>query len=137
VSRTAYPKLWGWFDRGLIVAALHGHGEFFIPGVTWRERHDRQLVLRQLILWADDREQWSITLGAVETALREAADPDNQPEAIDLAWAAVLVGDDMHEELLTDTARLLARDLSSKSGYPPETQAQAEALSEKLGRGAD
>jgi hypothetical protein len=47
VSLAPYPKLWAWFDRGLIVSVLDGHREFFMPSVTWRESHDRQLVLRR------------------------------------------------------------------------------------------
>jgi len=133
VSRTVDPRVWGWFDKGEIIPALRGHDDYFIPGPTWRERHDELLVLRQLVLWADDRDEWPIALRAVETALRLTIEAGDEPDALGLAWAAVLVGDNMHETLLTEEAMSLVRDISAVSDCSPETRAVAEALIERLG----
>ena len=102
--------------------ALLGDVEFFIPGATRRDQHDDLLVLHQLALWADERENWPSALAAVETALRQAADVDDLRIALGLAWAALLVGDDIHEALLTDNATQLARRAATSPGYPAETE---------------
>jgi hypothetical protein len=131
------PQLWARFDGGLAVQALQGQGEFFIAGVTWRDQHDNLVVLRQLVLWADDRERWPTALDAVEASLRQAVEADDFQSVLGRAWAALLVGDDTHESLLSDAAARLARDAATLSGYPPETQAIAEAVQERLGADAE
>ena len=128
MSGAPYPRLWAWFDDGLAVQALRGEGEFFIPGVTWRDRHDELLVLRHLVLWADDRESWPSALASVEGAMQQATDAGDFKTVVGLAWAALLVGDDMHEALLTDKAVQLAIHAARLPGHLAETQAVAEAV---------
>lgn len=132
MSRTVNPHLWALFDRSLIMQALQGHGEFFIPNGTYREQHDETLVLRQLVLWADDREKWPVALAAVESTLRQSAEANDLQKVVGLAWAALLVGDDMHEVLLTDEAVQLAGIAATQPGYPPETEAIAQAVRHRL-----
>lgn len=132
VSRTVNPHLWALFDRGFVIQALQGQGEFFLPSVTYREQHDEALVLRQLVLWADDREKWPVAQAAVEGALREAAEANDLQKVVGLAWAALLVGDDVHEVLLTDEAVQLAGLAATQPGHPPETEAIARAVRHRL-----
>ena len=126
------PYIWGLFDRGFIIPSLHGDGEFFIPNATYRDQHDEALVLRQLVLWADDREKWPVALAAVESTLRQATEANDSQKVLGLAWAALLVGDDMHEVLLTDQAAQLAGLAAMQPGYPPETEAIAQAVRHRL-----
>lgn len=48
-------KIWKWFDEGNIVNVLIGRKDYFIPDVTFRDRHDLMLVIRQLLLWSKAR----------------------------------------------------------------------------------
>lgn len=46
-------RIFSWFDNGKITEALVGQDPFFVANHTSRTGHDRRLVFRQLLKWAD------------------------------------------------------------------------------------
>lgn len=45
-------KIINWFESGKIKEAFLGQGDFFIPNPTYRDDHDRLLIVHALFDWA-------------------------------------------------------------------------------------
>lgn len=67
----ANSELFKFFDQGKIKESIIGKRNFFIPGITFREHHDRLLVLRQLSLWAENSKKIEDASLSVESAIDE------------------------------------------------------------------
>lgn len=50
-----------WFEDGQVREAFLGEGKFRIPDVTYRDTHDRILVMTQLFKWAQQSNSKEVT----------------------------------------------------------------------------
>jgi hypothetical protein len=129
----ANKRIWSWFDQGNAVSAILGVGDFRIHSHTWRSHHDDLLVLRELCGWADDRDQWPAARAAVAQAISESPTSN---AALGLVWAAFLVGDGLHEQLVTEdqaSTVLDGGDLSESAS--DDDQAVRQAVRDRVARG--
>jgi len=92
-------RLWSWFDSKRISEAILGEKEYFIPDVTYRDKHDRTLVLNQLFQWATARSFQTEAARGVENAVKEAMRRNLAWEVFDILWVYFLTVDDLHFEL--------------------------------------
>jgi hypothetical protein len=97
-------QLHSWFDRGAIVEAILGDGAYFTPSVTFRDRHDRWLVLSQLDSWARLHKREQRALQGVLGAIREARRRGDLEAAFGIAWVSLLVEDEPDSSILLDAA---------------------------------
>jgi hypothetical protein len=127
------PQLWGWFDNGEIVEAILGTGEYFISDHLWG-KHDDILVFHQLLEWANERDAWPNAFASVETALEVAAQTGAGSQALDVANCAVIVGDNVDANFLTDKAISTILGLVDRTWSDPHSQSTAEKLAERYKR---
>jgi hypothetical protein len=97
-----------WFDRGAIVETILGDASYFIPSVTFRERHDRWLVLSQLDGWARDRGRLTEASHAVLEAIREARKRHDLETAFDIAWVCLLLEEEPESSVRLDAVSVVA-----------------------------
>ena len=130
----ANERIWSWFDQGDAVSAILGVGDFRIHSHTWRSQHDDLLVLRELCGWADDRDRWPDARAAVAQAISESPTSD---AALGLVWAAFLVGDDLHEQLVTeDQASTVLDGVDLSESASDEDQAVRRAVRDRIAPGS-
>lgn len=55
---TRNDRLFRLFDKGKAKDSLLGENEYFIPDVTYRDKHNSVLVLDQLILWCEENNKY-------------------------------------------------------------------------------
>lgn len=96
-------QLGHWFDSGHVTEALLGGEPYFIAETTFRDRHDRVLVVDQLLLWAADRDRLDEAARAFMNALRTAVGDGDVWAAYDLIWAYLLVRADHGTDLALNT----------------------------------
>ena len=127
---TVNPRLWRYFDEGLASAALVGSDQFFIPGPTFRESHDRLLVLHQLQLWAEDHGAQAEAERAVVDAVESLLRARDIREAIDTVWSVVILEREYRGALpiSRDRLRELVKQVVQVSGYPRIEDAQSKAV---------
>ncbi len=85
-----------WFESGNATNALLGRGPYFVAETTYRDQHDRLLVLDQLLRWADPRDRLDTAGHAFMEALRTTVADSDITAAYDLVWSYLLVRKD-HE----------------------------------------
>lgn len=126
----ANPRLWRLFDEGMAQKALIGKGTFFIPAVTFRDRHDRLLVLHQLGLWAKARGAHTIAEAAFVGACEDLLEVGDIEGALDVIWSAMLLRKEYKVPAPIPTGRLhaLAHRTVAKSGYPDLVDGQLKAV---------
>jgi hypothetical protein len=110
-----------WFDEGHAKEAILGGEPFFVPETTFRDRHDRVLVLDQLLLWAVERGRATEARSAILDALKAAAADADHWGAYDLVWSYLLVIKDHETVVALDSAEILAvLDELDAASDPPE-----------------
>lgn len=92
-------RIWQWFERGHIAEALLGGEPYFVADTTFRDRHDRPLIIDQLLLWAAAHEQLGTAAEAFMAALRTAVSDSDVWAAYDLVWSYLIVTRDQAAEL--------------------------------------
>lgn len=96
-------KIWDWFDKEEICQAILGKGDFFIPDPTYREKHDRLLIFRQLIYWANNdkikRKKAAVFFNSI---LIELSKTNKINEAADIIWSYFICIDDLGKNLPID-----------------------------------
>lgn len=122
-------RLWSAFERRLAVEALIGDGDFFVPNATYREYHNRPLALRQLVLWAQERDAFGIAEEAIIQAVREFLSRSRLEDAIDLLWSLLVVGraSDIQMPISFESFRALAEEVVDSARKGPVLGAQAAA----------
>lgn len=75
-------RIQGWFETDELKEAFLGDGKYRIPDVTYRDKHDRILVMSQLFRWAQKSNTKNATQ-KLENALKDLL-PDHFSEAIDV-----------------------------------------------------
>lgn len=83
-----------WFESGHIADAILGAPPFFLGEVTYRESHDRVLVLDQLVLWAKDERRRREAVAGLRASLEATLLDDDSWAAYDIVWSYLLVADD-------------------------------------------
>lgn len=87
-------RIVAWFEAGHTVEALLGGQPYFMPAHTYRDRHDRLLVLRQLAQWARIGDNSSAASTAFMEALLQAALDEDLSSVCDLTWCLLLISGD-------------------------------------------
>lgn len=87
-------RIVAWFEAGHAVEALLGGHPYFIPDHTYRDRHDRLLVLRQLAQWARIGDNSPAASAAFMAALFQAALDEDLSSVCDLTWCLLLASVD-------------------------------------------
>lgn len=123
-------RLWRYFDERHASAALVGADQFFIPDPTFRESHDRLLVLHQLQLWAEDHGAQAEAERAVVDAIESLLKKSSIGEAIDAIWSVIILEKEYRvaPPVSRDRLRELARQVVEVSGYPRMDDAQAKTV---------
>lgn len=118
-----------WFDKGLFEQALLGDESFRIPDITFRECHDRILVIRQLFIWAKknksevlDRKIWEIIYKIIINRFEDG---------IEILLSYFIVKKDFDNVLDIDT-ETLKNVLKSKIKENAHVISQNEQLRNKL-----
>jgi len=91
-------ELQSWFTQGRIVEALCGLGEYFIPGVTYRDTHAYSFVVQELMLWAEAGRS-EIASHAFETAVHRLLDQAMLMNALMLTHSYYVVRSYHQEEV--------------------------------------
>jgi hypothetical protein len=110
-----YPEVWimknnkirSWFDSGDIAKALMGIDDYFVSDVTNRIEHNRILVVRQLLHWADTEAKQSEAAEAIEEAVRQVARKNDLVVMLDLILSFSLVTETDHKTLPIRMDRLI------------------------------
>lgn len=112
------PKLFSFFDQGKIKETIIGKNSFFIPDITFREHHDRLLVLRQLSSWAEKRQKFQDASLSIESAIDCLLIVGNLYEALDVTWCFLLVSDEGNFFLTIDMDKIQDKlSLAVKRSY--------------------
>ena len=122
------------FDQGRATAVLAGEAAPEDP--TWSDRPDLLLAIRQLMLWAEERDRGQEAGSALRDVAQRSAE-DAPFHLIDLLWSYTLVCGSGHKCLPVDhdELRVLARqalDAVAEPGGDDLTQGQATALRNTL-----
>jgi len=80
-----------WFDQDRIAEAILGGEPYFIGGHTWIGDHDRLLVLRELIAWADEERERERAAAGFGSALVTALADDDAWSVYDILWCYFIV----------------------------------------------
>jgi len=80
-----------WFDQDRIAEAILGGEPYFLHSLTWIGDHDRLLVLRQLIAWADDQQKRERAAAGLRAALVTALTDDDAWTVYDVLWSYFIV----------------------------------------------
>ncbi|WP_300672769.1 hypothetical protein [Desulfoluna sp.] len=99
---TINKQITKWFDKGNIKEAIIGEKPFFIPDVTYRDKHDRILVLRQLLLWADMNNNGFEVATIIQQTIVDLCSFDKICETLDIVWCFLLIKEDMQIRLPID-----------------------------------
>ena len=113
-------RIVAWFEAGHTVDALLGGHPYFIPDHTYRDRHDRLLVLRQLAQWARLGDNSLAASTAFMEALFQAALDEDLSSVCDLTWCLLLISGDGDLAIPVDALdldRLL--DIADTVSEPP------------------
>jgi hypothetical protein len=116
------PRVAGWFEAGDISEALLGEGSFFIPDTTYRDQHDRLLVLDQLLRWGVGPRRELAAGEAFLDALARAVHRKDGWLAYDLVWCHLLAA--------RESERQLPLDLDAVRRCLDEVDASADAPSD-------
>lgn len=87
-------KIFDFFNQGKIKEAIIGSKNYFVPDVTYREQHDRLLIIRQLCVWAQENRKIGEASLSIEAVIDELYSMGKIFEILDVIWCFLLV----HEE---------------------------------------
>jgi hypothetical protein len=76
-------RLWKLFDAGRAADSLRGSGSYFVADVTYRNEHDRILVIGQMLDWAQTRGLPDAVLAAVSLVVEAAVEELEFDAALD------------------------------------------------------
>lgn len=93
------PKIWNWFDNEKIDQAILGQGNYFIPSVTYRDQHDRLLIFRQLLEWANNEEKVEKATACFDLILNNLEKSNSLRTALDVVWSYLICENDMGKKL--------------------------------------
>lgn len=99
---TDNPKILKWFDRGKIKEAILGENSFFIPDVTFRERHDILLIFRQLFIWSDKNNKTFEVSKVIEEIICELSSKGNIGNTLDIVWCYLLTKREFNSDIRID-----------------------------------
>ena len=110
-------KIQEWFELGQIVEALLGLNKFFIPDVTDRSAHDRILIVRQLLSWANTEKKKETATKGMENALNNVAGNNDVWSLLDIILSYLLVTESNNEVLPLDMSKVacIGRDILSRN----------------------
>lgn len=74
-------RIVSWIESGRLAAALIGEGDYFLKDHTWRNQHDRLLLINVLFQWAKTGDLFKRASEALSDAL-DSLDVDSQKEII-------------------------------------------------------
>jgi len=117
---TVNERLAQWFDAGSAKEALLGGEPFIIPEATHRDRHDRLLVVDQLLLWAAARGRLQDAAAAFLAALDTAIADLDLWAAYDLVWSYLVARRDHESDLPVSKTEIL-HVLDEIDGWSGET----------------
>ncbi len=93
--QTINKQIFSWIETGKVKEAIIGKKDYFIPDVTYRERHDRCLIIRQLFLWNEyNNDELNIT-EIIRELILEFKKLNEIHEILDLVFSLSLVKKDM------------------------------------------